>query len=199
MTRTTSRPELQPFIELNEKEKAAGKKLPWKERYSIIREHFPVVDQIDWVKAFKDTDLYGRLWRDILRVDQANEENAGQGPRPALDPARARERLRQLMGEDYSYLPFQESFTILAGDRSVRHLASKVGLGRHLTWNLKNGISEPDLYTMEIVARAFGKDPSYFLEYRIAFVIGAMASRMEQAPEMTVDMYRELRMKKRLS
>lgn len=199
MARPTQRRELEPFNELNEKEKSAGKKMPWKERYEVIRAHFPVVDQIDWMKAFQDTDLYGRLWRDILRVDQVNEANAGQGPRPALDPKRARERLRQLMGEDYTYLPFQESFTILAGNRSVRHLASKAGLGKHFVWNLKNGVTQPDLYTLEVIAKAFGKDPSYFLEYRIAYVIGAMASRMEKAPEMTVDMYRELRMQKRLN
>ena len=201
MARTTPRPELEPFIELNKREKAkkaAGIKIStleaWRERYVLIKAHFPIVEQIDWMKAFNDKELYGRLWKDILRVDQQelDEENSGQGPRP-LDPKRAKERLRQLQGDDYSYLPFHEAFTNLAGKRSIRHLASKIGLGKHVTWNFKNGVKEPDLYTLEQIARAFGKDPSYFLEYRLAYIVGAIASRMELAPEMTVDMYRELR------
>lgn len=194
MARTSTRPELQPFIELNEKEKREGKKTPWKERYALIKTHFPIVAQIDWRKAFiADDDLYGRVWRDILRVDQANEVNAGQGPRPALDPQRARERLRQLMGNDYSHLPFDEAFSVLAGDRSIRNLARKIGMSVSATWNLKNGHKEPDLYDLELIAKSFGKEPSYFLEYRMAYIIGAMADQMMLAPEMTVDMYRELR------
>lgn len=187
------RPEVQAFIQINKEEKAAGKKMPWKDRYALILEHFPIADRLDWKEALRDVDLYGRVLKDILRMDQANEEWAGPGPRPVLDQQRARERLRQFMGDDYSYLPFREAFDVLAGDRSIRHLANKIGFGAHNTWNLKNGHKEPDLYTLEVIAKAFNKDPSYFVEYRIAYVLGALGDQMSTNPEMTVDLYRKLR------
>lgn len=183
------RPELVPFIELNAIEKKSGKKLV-KERWSLIREYFPSYVKLDWHRAFaRDSDLWGRLFKDVYERDlrELGEEK---------NTERARDRLRQLTGDDYSYDPFIRSLETLAGTRSVRHLATKLGLSPHMVWRLKNGTKEPDLFLIEQVAKAFGKDPSYFVEYRIAYVLGAIGDQMEIAPEMSVDMYRKIARKR---
>lgn len=189
----TSRPELAVFIELNQLEKSTGHKTPWKDRYALIVHHFPMAERIDWRKAFRDLDLYGRLLRDILENDQKTE--ARPGPRPSFDHGLARDRLRQFAGDDFTQLPFVQAFRVLAGNRSIRHLETKLDMTRGVVWKLKAGLKEPDLYTMERVAKAFHKDPSYFVEYRIAYIMGALGDQMEQAPEMTVDLYRRLQRK----
>jgi hypothetical protein len=45
---------------------------------------------------------------------------------------------------------------------------------------------------MTAVAVAYGKDPSYFVEYRKVAVLKAMARCFDNAPESTVDFYRSL-------
>ena len=194
MTRT-ARAELLPFIELNEREKAQGFKVPWSERYALICEHFPTADKLDWNQAFNDVEVFGRLIYDILWQDQ-KEEWDGKGLRPVFSQPRARQRLTQYLGNDYSYVPFTQAFSTLAGTRSIRHLASKVGVSPHFAWNLKKGVSQPDLHTIEKIAKAFKKDPSYFLEYRISYILGALGAQMDLLPEVTVDIYRKISRRK---
>ncbi len=187
----TSRAELLPFIELNKKEKTQGFKIPWEERYALICAHFPNADRLDWNLAFADVEVLGRLIYDILWQDQ-KEEWDGIGVRPVFSQRRARQRLNQYLGNDYSYVPFTEAFNTLAGTRSLRHLASKLEVSSHYIWNLKHGVSHPDLYTIERIAKVFKKDPSYFLEYRISYILGALGKQMDIAPEITVDIYRQI-------
>lgn len=188
------KPQLEPFLALNSEEKRTSVKASWKQRYVLIQENFPASVRLDWAEAFKDVDLFGRLFKDILRIDQ-NSNRHGVGPR-VVDENTSRERLRQLMGEDFSYEPFSTAFPALAGRRSVRNLAAKIGLGKHMTHDLILGRKSPDLYTLEQIAYSFGKDPSYFLEYRIAYVLGALGDHMELSPETTVDLYKKLRDKR---
>lgn len=177
----TVRPELVPFQEYN----AAKKEETWEERYALIREHFPRAVKLDWHVAFRDMDLWGRFVKDLLGKPEKDE-----------NPQQTRERLRRLMGNDYSYDPFPVAFNTLAGKRSLRHLASKLDVGSHRRiGHLKNGVVKPDLATIEKIAYGFGKDPSYFIEYRISYVLGALGDQMEMNPEMSVDLFRRLKKK----
>lgn len=188
-----ARKEIQPFIALNAEEKRTNTHLSWKDRYALIIEAFPSSVRLEWAEAFRDIDLYGRLIKDILRIDQVYDHRNGPGPRPVLDKDRARERFRQLMGEDFSCEPFTVAFPSLAGTRSVRHLATKIGMGRHLTHDLILGKKVPDLWTIEQIAEAFGKHPSYFIEYRNAYILRALGDQLELSPETSVDLYKQLR------
>lgn len=184
--------DLSVFHELNAHEKLTGKKTPWKERYELIVSQFPSTTRVDWEKAFRDVDLWGRVIRDIMRVDQASETHTGPGPRPVLDEASSYDRLRQLMGEDYSYAPFQETFQILAGNRSLRNLASKIGISYGMVNRLLKGDREPDLWLLEQIAKVFNKEPSFFVEYRTAFILGALGDQLDKSPETSVDLYKKI-------
>lgn len=170
---------------------ALSRKTPWGERVKLIRERFPSTFKLDWNKAFSDDlDLFARVLRDILKLEQALPGRPG--PRPSLDVAVATRRLQQFLGKDFTIEAFPEAFRILAGTRSIRHLAAKTGLDRNHIHRLLNGTMEPDAFALSAVAKAFGKSPSYFLEYRIAYIGAAMVSRLEWSPETTIDLYRKL-------
>ena len=178
---------MRPFREMNE----SGEKTSWDKRYDVIKTQFPDPKTFDWRKAFdKDLDLFARIMRDVLKVDQAVPGRPG--PRPALDYDRGVKSLRQMMGQDYSTLPFPDTFQFLAGDRSLSHTARKTGLSRSQVHRLLRGESQPDVNEMTMVAEAFGKHPSFFLEYRAAFVVAALSEKLLNAPEATIGFYRRI-------
>lgn len=165
-------------------------KVPWEDRLALIHEEFPSTVRLEWEQAFQDIELFGRIIRDLLKTDLS--EPGRSGPRPSLDRKAAEVRLRQMRGQDFTELPFPQALRVLANGRSHRHLASKVGLDRNMVQKLLAGKREPDIPIMEQVAKSFGKDPSYFLEYRVAYVLGALGAQMAKAPEMTVDLFYRL-------
>lgn len=183
----TQNPRLDVFLALN----AGTDKVPWQERVKLINEVFPTTVKMDWMKAFNDIDLFGRILRDILKVDQTSPGRSG--PRPVLDRKKATERLRQFMGADYSDAIFPQAFRELAAGKSVRGISAKTGVEKTMVQNLLTGKRQPDVALMEQIARAFKKEPAYFYEYRIAYVLAALGDRMSGSPEMTVDLYKKLK------
>lgn len=170
---------------------AAVGKVPWEKRARKIRERFPSVDKLNWEAALDhDIDLFGRIVRDILKLEQAVPGRPG--PRPSLDINAAIRRLHQLWGDDFTIRPFPEAFRILAGDRSLRHVASVTKLNKDCVHRLLNGELDPDGYHMRMVANAFDKHPSYFLEWRMLYITQAVMSRLAWSPERTIDLFRSL-------
>lgn len=166
-------------------------KVPWEVRAEKIAERFPTVATLDWEAALeRDVDLFGRIVRDILKLEQAVPGRPG--PRPSLDVPTATRRLQQFFGRDFTIEKFPAAFRVLAGDRSVRHLAALTDLNRNCVHKLLQGTQKPDGYTMSQVAEAFGKHPSYFLEWRLLYLTYAMWRRLEWSPETSIDMYRRV-------
>lgn len=166
-------------------------KVSWEVRAKKIKEDFPSVGTLDWDRALaRDLDLFGRVMRDILKLEQASPGRPG--PRPSLDMAAATRRLNQLLGNDFTMLPFKEAFRVLAGDRSTRHVASMTGLNRNTVQRLLKGDIEPDGFELAVVAETFGKHPSYFAEWRILFITKAIVSRLEWSPDTAIDIYRKM-------
>lgn len=163
----------------------------WEERAQAIRKRFPSVDGLDWEKALeRDIDLFGRVLRDVLKLEQAVPGRPG--PRPSLDIYAATRRMQQLLGKDFTLHPFAEALNTLAGQRSNRHLASKTGLNRNTIQRLRAGTLVPDGYEIRACATAFGKHPSYFLEWRILYITKAITARLEWSPEASVGLFQRL-------
>lgn len=160
-------------------------KMPWGKRVELIKQQFPSTVYLDWNEVFRqDPAILGRIINDILKADQA--EPGRPGKRPALDIEAAEQRYRQMVGDDYTMLPFDRAFTILKGDRSIRHLAHKVGLDKTLVWGLLNNDKRPNPEIMEKVAAAFKKHPSYFVEYRVDYILGVLFHQLTRSPESSV-------------
>jgi len=167
-------------------------KTSWVTRAQAIKKRFPATASYDWRKAFADDiELFGRIVRDILKFERAAPGRPG--PRPALEEDIARRKVRQYLGQDYSELPFKDAFAALKGDRSIRNLAQKCGLEKSMTLRLLQGKVEPDGYILTQVAEAFGKSPSYFLEWRLAYIVNAIVERIQDVPEANIGLYRKLR------
>jgi transcriptional regulator with XRE-family HTH domain len=182
----TIKERLEPFKEINEK------KVPWDERIQLIKRQFPSVAALDWHKVFgEDPALMGRIINDIIKVDAAQPGKPGK--RPAVDPETAQQRLRQMCGDDYTALPFKDAFKALTHDRSIRGIANKTHLDRNYVHRLLNGTATPTAEVMEQVAVAFNKDPSYFSEYRVAYLFAVLFYKLEQTPEASVAFYRKVR------
>ncbi len=166
-------------------------KVSWETRAKMIKKQFPSVTNLNWDRALeRDMDMFGRVLRDILKLEQASPGRPG--PRPSLDMPAATRRLNQLMGNDFTMLPFNEAFQVLCGDRSVRHVASMTGLNRNTVQRLLKGDITPDGFEMAVVAETFGKHPSYFHEWRILYITNAIVSRLEYSPDTGIDIYRKM-------
>lgn len=178
-------------LALFEQRNVKGKRMSWDDRRKLIKLHFPTVDSLDWKTAFdNDIDTFAWVIRDILKAD--NAEPSRSGPKPAVDLKSGAARLRQLMGEDYSDLPFDEAFQILAGPRSLSALAAKTGISRSQVRRLLTGERLPTAYEMGQVAKAFKKEPGYFLEYRNEVILTALAEKLDSNSEVSVKFYRQL-------
>jgi transcriptional regulator with XRE-family HTH domain len=159
-------------------------------RVQMVREEFPTVVDLDWKAAFdRDFDLFARIMQAISQLGQVVPRRSG--PRPEPDYDRALVDLRQLMGQDYTALVFAEAFAILADRRSLTQLGRKCGMDRMRVLRLKRGDRTPHIWEMEQIAEAFGKHPSFFVEYR-CLIAGAILSRLEASPETSVHIYRKL-------
>lgn len=175
---------------------ADKRKISWDERLELIKRVFPSCDNMDWKKAFdRDIDLAGRIVKDIIKADQATPGRPG--PRPALDTARATPMVDRLLGRDpnerpYTVLPFDEAFTMLVGDHSLRQVSRKVGLAHVTVHRLIRGEIVPTGEMMERIAEAFGKRPSYFLEYRIGAIAASVMQKLVGSPEKTIRAYEAL-------
>lgn len=176
------------FVDTN---KTRGKKRSWASRRRLIEQRFPSIVDLDWKKAFDgDLDLFADIMRDILKADASAPGRSG--PKPAVDYRQGVSRLRQLVGEDYSMLPFPEALASLQAGRSISALAHKIGLSRSDVYRMLKGEKHPSLTEMEIVAKAFKKAPGYFHDYRVSVVGEALMQRLEEVPEASARWYQQV-------
>lgn len=173
-------------------EAASEEKLTWDKRAQMILSQFGAVEGLVWNKAFQtDVDLFARLVKDILKLDQA--QPGRPGPRPALDYEQGVTRLKQYMGEDYALEAFPEALKYLSNGRSIRAVARRADLSKNHVHRLLTGEVAPDAYAMKQIAEAFGKHPSYFLEWRAMWVANAIVEQMIKQPETSIAVFQKFR------
>lgn len=167
-----------------------------KERKDKIHEVFPSTASLNWEKAFdRDPDILGRMLRDILKLDQLVPGRPG--PRKTLDQNKAQPELDRMMGKDpterpYSLLPFSATLRLLLGKRSMRSAQSKLGLSKSKIHRFLTDEAEPTAGEIELIAKAFGKAPSYFLEYRVRSITSSIHQALEAAPESSIPLYEKM-------
>jgi hypothetical protein len=181
--------DISEFLELNQREK----KVPWAERMELIKKRFPWMNDSRWIaELLDDPHGLGMVLQDVLKVTAATPGR--DGPRATVTAKEGLPLLRQLWDDDYSYLPFHESFQALAAARrlSIRGIAAKTNINYGQINRYLKGTALPTVEEMQVIAKAFKKDPSYFYEYRIAALEAAMAKQMDRIPELSVKLYRQL-------
>ena len=170
------------------------KKTPWHERYGQIQKSFSSVEQLDWRKIFMDDpEILGNIINDMLKMSVPGRGRPGK--RPALQRDQAENLFSKLTGENYSEEGFPRTFTALkeSSGKSIRALGEDLGLDKMLVHRLLNGKQEPTLEQMEIIAEHFSKQPAYFLEWRIAYILTFMHELLTEYTESSVVLYKRVK------
>lgn len=125
--------------------------------------------KIDWANLFHgDPDLLDRVLGGIGKVDKKNRSWANA----------------PLNLDDYSEFPFRGAVKALLRGRSLADLELDVNL------------DDPSKSDIEAAAKAFGRHPSYFIEYRINYVCSTLAEFLESNPETLAAWYVRARQSK---
>jgi transcriptional regulator with XRE-family HTH domain len=163
----------------------------WDEKFEEVSKEFPLIKTFNWDTAvMSDTDLFTTLLSDVIKSGRKVKK---PGKRPNLSRKDAEEKLSQLAAEDFSELEFKDAFIALSAQRSIRHVASKTGLDRNIVYGLLNGTRLPLFREMEQIAESFGKDPSFFLEYRVGYVLSKMNKFLFSSPETAAYWYKNFK------
>ena len=166
------------------------------ERRRLIAEKFPSTQRLNWEKAFNNNiELLGRILQDVLKVDVA--PTGRPGPRPSLDRRKAEPELERMLGKDptahpYTTLPFAEAFRLLVGKRSIRNLEHKLGVSKSHLHRWLSGSVKPSIDQMERIADVFGKQPSYFAEYRAERIVGIVGEQLAGDPDVSIRIYERI-------
>lgn len=156
-------------------------------------EEVPEIEDVDWGQLFSvDPGILGDVINDVIRVVHSSKEKNRRGKRSNVKRSVAKNNLEKIQNIDFSNEEFIVSVRYLKLDRSIRCFARKVGLNTSKVQRLLEGKVEPTAKELEQIAEAFDKHPSYFLEYRIAYVVSAMSSLMKTYPESSIVQYVKL-------
>lgn len=180
----------------NKKWARRSKRVPTDGRTQMVIEEFPSVATLDWQNVLKVDEeglpegIFALLLRDIFKLDAAP---AGRdGPRAELTYEQEVRAWRRATGQDYSERPFTEAFEVLIGEDSMAEVAMKTHIAKTKVYRLLRGQEIPTADDLRAIARAYDKDPSYFHEFRVKFVLAAVAAQLDTNHEMAATLYRRI-------
>lgn len=178
-------PDLSEFHEANRQAREQHRRVQFKDRRDLIHRHFPSTQNPDWGQILQDDNVLAAVLRDVLTAETSPEK-----------PSDIVQEYRELLG-DYTSLPFQRAFRELARDKtgkyhSITQIARKTSISRSRVHRLITGVDPPDGEVLVWVARAYGKKPAFFAEYRAGFVAQHLTSVFHKNPELSETVYRKL-------
>lgn len=167
----------------------------WEENLRKAKEQYPSISSLDWSRALgHDPDVFAHVLGDVIR---AEGKRSRPGKRPALERSLAESEYAKISGSSYSEVAFKDAFKALTHGRSLRNIAHKCGLQKDHVHRLLRGDVAPTFEVMEKVAQAFRKDPSYFVEYRVNYVLFVIERYLSDSPETATVWYTKMKGKKR--
>lgn len=190
---------IEGFIAENEKCKQAKRRIPWAERRKKIIETFPSVTELRWEDEGvlveeghpeEATMVMAEIMRSMIQVDQILPGRRGGRPPPDFDEAK--QTWRELMRRDFAAAPFEVVFQSLSFKDSIRSIANKTGIAKSKIDRLRRGLEKPDAEDMRLIAKAYGRNPAIFLEYRQEFVLAAVMYQLDREPELVTALYAKI-------
>lgn len=170
-----------------------GAKLDWEETVSRLYTEIPEAEDVDWEALFRsDPKILGNLVNDIIKVSVSKKGRPGK--RSANSEEDVAADLRKLTGSDYAEVPFVDALRFAMKDKSLRQVATLSGVDKMRLHRLLKGAGVPVTASeMEKLAQALKKDPSYFLEYRAAYVCHVIYRMLCDNSESAVVFYKKMR------
>lgn len=158
----------------------------WVEKGKIINEAYPDINTLDWRAALSsDRDLFANIVREVIR------KSDGRNKPPPLGRRNNGSKFAQIAGEDYTLLPFSKAFGVIANGVEKSDICDRTGIKPSRVYGLLSG-GVPTVSEIKSVAAAFGRSPSYFVEYRVMCIAGAVAEYLESDVDSTVVLFEKL-------
>lgn len=159
----------------------------WEKKLKNVKAQYPDILTEDWDALLrKDSDIFAKLLGDVLKF---KGKKSVPGKRPNLTREEGEKRLAKMANEDFAEGQFKDAFRALTANRSIRSVANKTGLGKSYVQRLLSGDQSPSYAAIETIAKAYGKHPSYFLEYRVARVLVVIENLLSSSPETATSWY----------
>lgn len=163
------------------------RKETWNRNFSAAKEQYDSISDLNWDAALGyDQEVFTHIVSDIIK---AEGKRPRPGKRPSLDRQDAFYALKKLSGEQYSDECFDVTMRALSNGRSTRGIAHRTGLNKDVISRLQRGVLKPSFQSMEKLARGFGKDPAYFVEYRAEAVAALVRDYLLDHPETATAWY----------
>ncbi len=153
-----------------------SKKQELHEKITNLKNDMPELQEINWSKLIgNNPEILETIVSGIVKVDGQHRKVAN------ADRSR---RINQMYSQEFSEKKFKDAFIILCGKDSLRITANKTNISYSHIFQLKSGNANPTIPMMESIASAYNRQPSYFLEYRIHFILESMSNFLSQNPEI---------------
>lgn len=180
----------------------------WAEAYTRVGDEFPSTRQ-EWAADMPPAGLLRLIGALAPRPPQARRGHPDP-PTPDEINGVVRTVFRDGLGvgggqppaKEFTSQPFAPAFRELTGVRTLNQISHRTGIAAHgdankgfprwRVYRLLNGEYAPTVDEMRVIARAFGKEPLYFREYRIHMIISAVVGLLDRDPERSAAIAREL-------
>lgn len=153
-----------------------SKKKNLDERISELKSKNPSLANIDWGRILREEpEVFNGLANGVSRIDRNRKSK--------LDNRTGTRRLHNFIQDDFSEKEFREAFKIICDKDTIRKTAEKIDISPAHVYNLKEGKAQPTLELMEVIAKAYGRKPEYFVEYRIINILASVDKFLLKNPE----------------
>lgn len=156
----------------------------------------------DWVAFFdRNPDAMHQILGDIFvitKAAQATVKKSGRRPRHVNGSL---DELYTMITPRYATVPFGDAMNDLIGESSIRKFAAKIPMHYWSLIRLMKGERqiinpydvESSMITLEMIAKAGGVAPSYFLEYRTLYIMKVFRDVFAAKPNATIGLMNKLR------
>ncbi len=154
-----------------------------------------------WVEFFTDRpSVLHQLLGDLYLITKAQRQADRRGGRRSRNVNGNFEDLWGMLTPRFAVVPFSEAVQELMGDMSLRQFAARIPMHHSTLVRLINGerpIVRPkdpqgSMQLLELIAKAGGVHPGYFVEWRELFVYNALHSVFQDKPNVSIGVMKAL-------
>lgn len=139
-----------------------------------------------WVAVFSSRpDAMHSLLADFIKQVHATPGRIGQRPMPK----EAQVDFEGLMYGEENDLPLSEILPQVV-TRSERSICAEIHMSRAQYQRMVKGEYDPDVNELRMLAKALGKPPTFFVEYRKAMAVAAFINLIDERPGIATSLYR---------
>lgn len=164
----------------------------WDQTLSDLYDRIPDMNKFTWEAiARNDPASIGALIGDVIKVSVSQKGRPGKRSFPSL--ARATTDYNRLKKQDYSEIPFTQVLQSYLKTKSIRAVASLAHVDKGVIHRLAQGKTKPTIEHIEAIAQAMDKHPSFFIEWRAAYVACVLYASLSEIHESSVVFYNKIK------